>query len=303
MEVQIPLIIFTLLFCLSAGMMGFQGLLLYLGRGDRKFHLVLSGVALVVIAIGGFASLLHLKHPLRIFNGFGHITSGITHEIIAVVVIAVVLIVTFLILWKRVPEGEGPAKFPKAMAVVSMVVAIVMGFVCAHSYDMYARPAWGNATLYLYYYSSELVLGVLGVWLVAAIQKQSDVTEGKLATVALVSAIVSGVVNIICMGYVSTIDIATVGRSFWTIDPTAPDPDPSSTLAAPLMGSAAPLFWIGAVIVGAVIPAIESWRSMKNKKLADSVKAPTTALVCAAAGGICYRICLYIVAIAMFVYF
>lgn len=304
MEIQVPLIIFTLLFCLSSGMMGFQGYYLLAGKGDRKFHLTLSAAALVVIAVGGVASLLHLKHPLRIFNGFGHITSGITHEIIAVVVIAAVLIVTFGLLWrgKDKEQAAGPL-VPKAMGVVAIIAAVVMGFVCAHSYDMYARPAWGNVTLYVYYYSSELVLGILGTWAVAAVTKQKEVCGGATPLIALVLAVVSGVVAVICVVYISGIDISTVGIAFWMLDPTAPAANPSETLSSPLSGAYAPLFWIGAVIVGAVVPAVASFVAKGKAQLAEGVAVPVAALVCALVGGICYRVCLYVVAIASYVYF
>lgn len=303
MEIQVPLIIFTLLFCLASGIMGFQGYYLLTGKGDRRFHMALSLVGLVVIAVGGLASLLHLKNPLRIFNGFGHITSGITHEIIAVVIIAAVLIVVFALLYRGRGKAEARPLVPKAVGVVAIVAAVLMGFICAHSYDMYARPAWGNLTLYLYYYSSELVLGILGTWLVAAITKQADVTGGALPLVALVLSVVSGVVAVICAAYISTIDISTVGIAFWTLDPTAPAANPGETLSSPLSGAYAPVFWGGAVVVGALVPAVLSFLAKGREQFANGVAVPAAALGCALAGGICYRVCLYVVAIASYVYF
>ena len=46
----------------------------------------------------------HLEHFERIFNGFGHLTSGITQELIAIVVLAVAAIV-YLVYLRR-DEGR-----------------------------------------------------------------------------------------------------------------------------------------------------------------------------------------------------
>ncbi|ACV21673.1 DMSO reductase anchor subunit (DmsC) [Slackia heliotrinireducens] len=303
MDLQWPLIIFTLLLCMSGGMMGFQGWLALKGQGTRKFHLIASLAGLVALGVGGFASFLHLQHWERIFNGFGHITSGITHEMIAVVVMALVFVIELGILWKNRENGEEGQVLPKALAVVAVVVALLLGFVCAHSYDMYARPAWGNFALYLYYYASELILGATGLWLVASVTKQDLGINRKLALASAVAGAVSAVVTIACVLYISTIDVPTVGIAFYTIDPTAPAADPAGTLSSPLSGANAPLFWLGVVIIGSLVPALAGFLAAKKEGLASAAALPALAVICALAGGICYRVILYVVAIAGYVYF
>ncbi|MFR5091370.1 MAG: hypothetical protein ACLTDR_04475 [Adlercreutzia equolifaciens] len=77
---------------------------------------------------------MHLEHWERIFNGFGHLTSGITQELIAIVVLAVVAVV-YLVLLRKSGEGTVPAW----CAVVAMAVCAVLVVVCGHScYD--GRP-------------------------------------------------------------------------------------------------------------------------------------------------------------------
>ena len=82
METQWPLVIFTLFVCLTCGTLGGMSILALKGQGRnlQMTALITSAVSLVVGGIGAF---LHLEHWERIFNGFGHITSGITQELIA----------------------------------------------------------------------------------------------------------------------------------------------------------------------------------------------------------------------------
>ena len=91
MELQWPLILFTTLLAWAAGVFGAQCLYALRGQGTRAQMpaLITSAVLLVV---GGIAVFFHLEHWERIFNGFGHLSSGITQELIAIVVLAVAAI-------------------------------------------------------------------------------------------------------------------------------------------------------------------------------------------------------------------
>ena len=138
MEVQYPLVFFTLFLCLSSGMLLFQGICAVRGVGTKKFHTVMLAAELVILAIGGFSSFLHLHHWERIFNGFGHLTSGITQELIGIVVTVVVLAVLFGVLRKG---ADGERALPVWCGWLAVVVGVIMGFVCAHSYYMlHASP-------------------------------------------------------------------------------------------------------------------------------------------------------------------
>ena len=89
MELQWPLILFSTLLAWAAGLFAAQCVWALRGKGARAQMpaLITSAVLLVV---GGIAEFFHLEHWERIFNGFGHMTSGITQELIAIVVLAVV---------------------------------------------------------------------------------------------------------------------------------------------------------------------------------------------------------------------
>ena len=135
MELQWPLILFTTLLAWAAGLFAAQCVWALRGKGARAQMpaLITSAVLLVV---GGIAVFFHLEHWERIFNGFGHLTSGITQELIAIVVLAVVMVVYFVYLRR----GGDEAKVPAWLAAVGLVLAVVLVAVMGHSYMMASLP-------------------------------------------------------------------------------------------------------------------------------------------------------------------
>ena len=154
MELQWPLIIFTTLVAWSAGLFGTQALMAALGTGERaQVPAWICSAAL--LAVGGVAVFFHLEHWERIFNGFGHLTSGITQELIAIVVLAAVA-VAYLVMLRKSDDG---ASVPKWLAWLSVALSAVLVAVMAHSYTMAARPAWDSVLWILYVLGNACVLG------------------------------------------------------------------------------------------------------------------------------------------------
>ena len=89
------------------------------------------------------------------FNGFGHLTSGITQELIAIVVLAAVA-VAYLVMLRKSDDG---ASVPKWLAWLSVALSVVLVAVMAHSYTMAARPAWDSVLWILYVLGNACVLG------------------------------------------------------------------------------------------------------------------------------------------------
>ena len=154
MELQWPLILFTTLVAWSAGLFGTQALMAVFGVGKRAQGPAWVASA-VLLAAGGIAVFFHLEHWERIFNGFGHLTSGITQELIAIVVLAVVA-VAYLVLMRKSDDG---ASVPKWLAWVAVALSVVLVAVMAHSYTMAARPAWDSVLWILYVLGNACVLG------------------------------------------------------------------------------------------------------------------------------------------------
>ena len=106
MELQWPLILFTTFVSWSAGVFAAQGALVLKGAAPRaQLPALICSAALLVV--GGVAVFFHLEHWERIFNGFGHLTSGITQELVAIVVMALVMVVYFAQL-RRSENGSVP---------------------------------------------------------------------------------------------------------------------------------------------------------------------------------------------------
>lgn len=298
MQTQYPLVFFTLLLCVSSGMLGFQGLLLAQGRGTRRFHAAMLGCEAAALVVGGIASFLHLHHWERLFNGFMHLSSGITQELIGVAALAVVIVVLFLLMRR---SGEGQPVAPKWAGIVALVVAVILGFVCAHSYDMPSRPAWHGVGLFAYYYASELLLGAVCTWLVAAATKADDAVSGLLGRATCVVGAVAAVVMVACAFGFTTISYHDLGIVWHTTTPDAAAADPSAAAASVLGGSNALLFWGGAVAIGAIVPLVAA--IVAGRKTSMRLPAAGLAAACALIGGVCYRVVLYVVAVGFYVYF
>ena len=139
MELQWPLILFTTLLAWAAGVFGAQCLYALRGQGTRaQMPALITSAALLVV--GGIAVFFHLEHWERIFNGFGHLTSGITQELIAIIVLFVAMVVYFVYLRR----GGDDAKVPTWLAAIGLVLAVVLVAVMGHSYMMASLPAWDS---------------------------------------------------------------------------------------------------------------------------------------------------------------
>jgi anaerobic dimethyl sulfoxide reductase subunit C (anchor subunit) len=95
-----------------------------------------------------------------------------------------------------------------------------------------------------------------------------------------------------------------VGNYFDPTHPTKVMADPQGALSGFLTGGQALLFWGGALIVGALIPAAGAFVVMRQKLVATASTATTTAaVICTLAGGLCFRIVLYALGFSVFVFY
>ena len=291
MELQWPLILFTTLVAWSAGIFGAQGVLALKGAG-RKAQLPALVASLVALAIGGIAVFFHLQHWERIFNGFGHITSGITQELIAIVVMVVLMVVYFVMLRK---SGDGTV--PKWCAVCSVVIAVVLAAVCAHSYMMPARPAWNSVLEVLSIVGAACVLGPATVAVIMAVRGDDVAAVG---TPALVGAAIGAVCAVAYAVFlqVSGGSFVEVGNYF---DPT--HPTKAMVDAAAVASSQAVLLWLGAVVVGAVVPLACCLLAKRKGDAASWKIFGTVAVAAALAGAICLRIAFYNMGLSVFMFY
>ena len=295
MELQWPLILFTTLVAWSAGVFGTQAVLALRGEAP-KAQLSCWITAAVLLAAGGIAVFFHLEHFERIFNGFGHLTSGITQELIAIVVLAVVMVVYFVYLRR----GGDEAKVPTWLSIVGIVVAAILVIVMGHSYMMASRPAWDSVLWIFYVLGNACVLGPATVALVCAIVKEP---VRLAATVALIGAAVNAVTTI---AYAVTLQFlegsfTTVGYYSDPTMPTAPLVDVTA-VGNVFTGELAPLMWIGVILVGAVVPLIAALLEKRSgaTPAADGTAVASraelwmaVAVIAAVIGAICMRVVFY----------
>lgn len=296
MELQWPLILFTTLTAWGCGVFGGAGALALKDAG-KKSQQLLAILSCVLLAAGGIAVFFHLQHWERIFNGFGHITSGITLEFIGVIVFMICLAVFFL-MGRRAEDGEAP----KWCGVFAMIVGAGMTAVTGDSYLMPALPVWDTPLLVVFYLCNMLAMGGIALLIIGAAVKSVD-GEDFASKTALVGLAVQLVVLI---AYAASITFgadsyAELGMYF---DPTLPDVAMVDVAAVVnvLGGTYAPMFWAGAIVLGTIVPAVVVFLGKKansEKKLGFYIAA----IVCLMAGGIMWRCITYLVALHAFATF
>ncbi len=292
MEVQWPLVIFTLFIAMGSGILCVLGILALMGK-DEKIRFPALVCSLVAIVIGGVASLLHLQHFGRIFNGFGHITSGITQELIGIVLIVIVLVIFFIFAVR--------GKTPKWVGVLAIVFSVVMVILMTHSYSMESRPTWDNFFVYLFYLGDAFLLGASGTLILQGIRDD----DGRFVSILTIIGGAVQTVAVLCYGiYAAAIGGAYshLGLYFDSSVPTQGLFDPQTTLSSALAGSNSLLFWGGALVVGSIVPLVAGIIGMKQKKTALTTVG-IIAFACTILGGIAFRVVLYNMGIAFYSYF
>ena len=232
MELQWPLILFTTLVAWSAGLFGTQALLAAGGHA-KKAQMPAWVASAVLLAAGGIAVFFHLEHWERIFNGFGHLTSGITQELIAIVALAAVAI-AYLVMMRRSDDG---ATVPKWLCWASVAVCAVLVAVMAHSYTMAARPAWDSVLWILYVLGNACALGPCTMALVMAAVGDDAAPNTRSSVVGAAVGAVTAVAFAASL-QASAGAFAEVGFYFDPTRPTAGMADAASVVAAQV-----PLLW------------------------------------------------------------
>lgn len=284
MNLQVPLMLFTLFVCTGAGLMFFQGLL-GIKQPENRMTRPVMVTSLVFVLVGGICAYFHLQHFDRFFNGFAHITSGITLELIFVFIFAVAGIVVYAVCKKDTP-------MPKWAAILAIVISAVTVFVMSCSYLMASKPAWCNAALPVFYLTNAAALGSIGLLAVAALMKCEEHYEtleryalwGTL--IGLVGMVIYTIV-LACSGGAAT----DFGYFLNPTDLTYTAPTAYATAQTLFAGSGAVYTW-GGLILGAVMPVISALMAKKDAKHAKVWAL--VGIICALVGGYLFRGAIYV---------
>lgn len=289
MELQWPLILFTTFLAWCAGTFSTQAYVAIKGKGE-SIQMEAWVVSAVLLVISGIAVFLHLQHWERIFNGFGHITSGITQELIAIVVLAVIAVVYLA----QIRRHEG--KIATWVAVLAIVACVVLLIVCGHSYMMPARPAWDSVLWIASIIGAACVLGPATVAVIAAVK---GVEIDGLGRLVLIGAIVSAVTALAASLsiFAASGAIADVGWYYDLTHPTKPILTPELN---PFSKDAMPYMVVGVILVGAVGTILTAFLGNKSGKW----KVWGAAVVlCAFVGAIALRAVFYVSGVSMFMFY
>lgn len=301
MGVQWPVILFTFFSCLAAGIFCMLGVLNLAGRG-KKMQVFSLVSALIFAIVAAVCVLGRLQHVERIFNGFGNLTSGVTVELIAIIVFVVVLVLYFLMM-RRDESGVAP----KWCAVVAVVVSLALPIAACRSYQMAAVPAWETPLLPAYYLVNMLLLGGLASMIIASAVKEDDSAVVKCCSiVSLAGAVCCAVVTLIyaatMAGTVSTQSTYSMNSAYYG----TPTSTATTALGTTIMaGEHGVLFWVGTIVAGCIVPLVVGACCLlgKLKSRGAVFGGAAIALICAIVGSFVWRCLIYTVAQGVTTYF
>ena len=262
MEIQWPLVLFSLLAGTGGALAAFVGLAGLLG-GTRKVRETAALCSIVLVVLGGCFSVLHLASPLHAISAVTNLLSfsGVSIELMLIGINFVVM-AAWLILARR----EGSEAGLKWVGVVGIVAGLALGFFCGHGYVIEGQPTWNTNVLPFAYLGSSLACGAFLYGVLAVKFGDDDELGGKLGVFTFACAVI---------GAVSAVAYAAVLGG--------------SAFSQPLV------MWGGVVVfgvVGAIASGVLAMRLKQERLLAVNV----CGLVCAAIGGLSIRILMWLCA-------
>ena len=310
MELQWPLILFTTFVAWSAGLFGAQGAAALAGEGRRAQMPALIGSA-ALLAVGGVAVFFHLEHFERIFNGFGNPTSGITQELVCVVVVGALMVVAFVVLRRAAGGDEAPA-LPKGLAALMIAAAALLVLVTGHSYMMAARPAWDSLLGPLTLLGAACAAGPLTFAAIGAIAGGADgaVAGGApgaaparaagraVGIAAIVGSAANAALSVAYLAFMaaSTASHTAVGYYFDPTPPTAGMVDVSAL--SPFAAGSLPVAVVAVVAALAPVACAIAGRKTGNWKVWGAAGA-----LCAVAGAVALRMAFYSAGASVYLFY
>lgn len=294
MELQWPLILFVLFVSWSAGLFATQAV--YAVKGEcAKAQLPSLVASLALMAVGGVAVLFHLQHGERIFNGFGHITSGITQELIAIVVLVVVMAVYFVFLRRAEGAADGTV-IPKWLSAVSVIMCVALVCVMGHSYMMGSRPAWNTLLEVLSLIGAACALGPATFVVICSFVKTSSTSlDSKTTMAGTIVAAITSFAYIIRMAVASS-SFTSIGYYFDPVHPNYAMADPSAL--SPFAGEALLPTALTIVCVLCAIAASYAGSKKGNWKVCGSAIIALSVAACMA-----LRVVFYLMGVSVYMFY
>lgn len=288
MAIEWPLVVFTALTGCGGWVAVCIAVSLLSGKeGVERANFAAAATAIVLLGVGGCASVLHLQHPDKILNALSHPTSGIFVEAVLVGLCALAVFV-FAVMLKR----QTALSAQKVVAALGGMLGVALAFMAGHSYMMASIPAWNTYLLPLGYLLTAAPAGV-AVYLAVGLSASRGLQE-KAASQALENAAEEPVEErrpfnaplfqkiLFAAGIASALGALAYGVS------TGQD------------GIVA-IMWVCTLVVGGMVPAAcayVAWRKpVQEKALA------VLALACALAASVLFRCMMWISGLATLNFF
>jgi len=253
MAIQWSLVLFTALTGIAGWML--VSIAIAEVKGIQKNVAFLATViALVLLIVGGLASVTHLSHPERMLAALNHPTSGIFVEA-ALVGITSVFTIIYLVLLKR----DSSASARKVMIILAAVFGALLSFMAGYSYMMGARQSWNTVLLPLGYLATAIPGGIAAYMAVCLVKGDKDLDI--FPKVLLIGGIIAAVGAAAYTAYVGGADVVVLG-------------------------------WILAVLLGGVLPAVLGGAIIKKPETALGMAG--LALCCALIGSVAYRCMMWV---------
>lgn len=291
MSLQWPLILFTTLLAWSCGLFATQGIVSLQNKNNEgsdaqaQLQMKVLLISLVLLVLSGIAVFFHLQHWERIFNGFGHITSGITQELIFIVVMAIAMVCVFACL-----RQNGKGKIPAWASWFAIISSVILIIVAGHSYMMPARPAWDSFLEPISLLGEACAMGPLSYAVIAKI---------NFSKLSVYATAINAATTLIYGAYLqacSLFGFSSVGYYFDNVHPNKPMVDPGAIAVNQSL-----LIWLGAFAIGAVVPLVLVLLARKKKMPAQKqIKIALVSAICVIAGAICLRCAFYFMGIDIF---
>jgi anaerobic dimethyl sulfoxide reductase subunit C (anchor subunit) len=244
--------------------------------------------SLVFLAVGGIAVTFHLAQPLHIFNGFGNPTSGITQELVVMVIFVVVMLLMFINLRR---SGE----VPKWCAVCAILVSVILDIICSHSYMMASKPAWDSILQIVGVLGCSCLTGPAVVAVIGAIKKVELPSIGNIVLIGTIVGFATTVIYLIALCFTGT-GVTTIGTYIDPTNPTQKILEPSTL--SPFSGEALPLSILTIVLAAAAVVCGFMGRKTSNWKLYGTIAA-----ICAIVAIILLRVVFYMLGISVYDYY
>lgn len=280
MDIQWPLLIFSVLLGVTSGCF------VFLGAGELKgkfkdIRFLGALIAFVCLAVGGCVSVLHMGHPERATHLLGNLGSGLSKELFIVAIMGIVAL-AYLILSKKEYPGAS-----KVLGVIAAILGIVLPIVAGASYLVAARPAWDSAALPLMFLGGGLGIGMTLMCGLVLFRGNASEDGGFALKLALAGVVIMVVTSV---AYVVWIAIA-------------PFQAESRSIERLLSGDLALMFWVGVVVVGLAVPvALTALACVKATKgdAGSGIANPQAlaaylfaACACSAVGAVALRVIMY----------